>query len=206
MSGNTRVSGNIITEELKDTVISMKKKAILNLTLSALLTAIGLVLPFLTGQIPQFGRMLLPMHLPVFLCGLICGWQYGLAVGFILPLLRSLIFIMPPIYPEAVAMAFELATYGLVAGLLYGLTRRKSLLTLLDSMTAAMLAGRLVWGAAEVILLGLGGKAFTWKLFFAGAFINAFPGIIIQFILIPAVMVVLDRTGLVRFGHRDTTE
>ena len=88
-----------------------------NLTLSALFLALGYVFPFLTGQIPQFGSMLLPMHIPVFLCGLICGWQYGAIVGLILPLTRSLFFIMPPFY-VALAMTFELATYGFVAGVL----------------------------------------------------------------------------------------
>ena len=65
------------------------KKSIKNMTLSAMFMAIGIVLPFFTGQIPRIGNMLLPMHIPVFLCGLICGWQYGAVVGFLLPLLRS---------------------------------------------------------------------------------------------------------------------
>lgn len=55
------------------------------LTVSALLFALGLVLPFLTGQVPQIGNMLLPMHFPVFLC----GWQYALFLGFLLPICRS---------------------------------------------------------------------------------------------------------------------
>ena len=46
-----------------------------NLTLAAMFLAAGLVLPFVTGQIPQIGSMLLPMHLPVLLCGLVCGWK-----------------------------------------------------------------------------------------------------------------------------------
>ena len=62
-----------------------------------------------------------------------------------------------------------------------------------------MLAGRAVWGAAQVVLLGISGGAFTWKMFLAGAFFNAIPGIVIQLILIPALMVALNRTGLVRF-------
>lgn len=98
-------------------------KTVKNLTLSAMFMAIGVVLPILTGQIQQIGNMLLPMHLPVFLCGLICGWQYGAAVGFVLPLFRSVTFGMPPLFPTATATAFELATYGLVAGLLYGRSR-----------------------------------------------------------------------------------
>ena len=96
----------------------MKHSALKNLVLSAMFLAIGIVLPFFTGQIPQIGKMLLPMHLPVFLCGLICGWQYGLAVGLILPVMRSSIFFMPAMFPTAIAMSFELAAYGAVAGFL----------------------------------------------------------------------------------------
>ena len=83
-------------------------KNLKNMTLAALFLALGLVLPFFTGQIPQIGSMLLPMHIPVFLCGLICGWQYGAAVGFVVPLMRSVLFGMPPLFPTATAMAFEL--------------------------------------------------------------------------------------------------
>ena len=61
--------------------MSKMRRQTKNLTLSAMFTALGLVLPMLTGNIPQIGSMLLPMHIPVFLCSLICGWQYGLAVG-----------------------------------------------------------------------------------------------------------------------------
>ncbi len=177
----------------------MKHKEIRNLTLSAAFIAIGLVLPFLTGQIPEIGNMLLPMHIPVFLCGLICGWKYGVAVGFILPLLRSMIFGMPPIYPIAVAMAFEMAAYGFIAGFLYGRSRWQCVVALYRAIVAAMLAGRIVWGAAQVILLGLGGSAFTWQMFIAGALLNAIPGIVLQLVLLPAVMLLLNRTGLVPF-------
>ena len=92
---------------------------VLRLTYSALYLAIALVLPFLTGQIPQIGSMLCPMHIPALLCGFVCGWPWGLAVGFIAPLLRSAFFGMPTMFPAAVSMAFELAAYGAVAGLLY---------------------------------------------------------------------------------------
>lgn len=54
-----------------------QKEQIQNMVLSALLLAIGLVLPFLTGQIPEIGSALLPMHIPVLICGFICGWQWG---------------------------------------------------------------------------------------------------------------------------------
>ncbi len=173
------------------------------LTLSALFLAIGYILPFLTGQIPKIGSMLLPMHIPVFLCGLICGWQYGAVVGFILPLTRCLFFSMPPVY-TAIAMAFELAAYGFVAGFLYNRSRWQCVIALYKAIIAAMIVGRLVWGAAEIVILGLQGSAFTWQAFLAGAFVNAIPGIIMQLILIPAIMVALNRTGLVKFRRNES--
>jgi len=177
----------------------MKNTMIKNLAIAAMFIAIGLILPFLTGQIPQIGKMLLPMHIPVFLCGLICGWKYGATVGFILPLLRYVIFGMPIIFPTGISMAFELATYGLIAGLLYGRSRWQCEIALYRSMLAAMLAGRIVWGITQILLLGIGGEGFTWQMFMAGAFLNAIPGIVVQLILIPTIMVALNRTGLVRF-------
>ena len=174
-----------------------------NLTLSAMFLALGLVLPFLTGQIQQIGNMLLPMHLPVFLCGLICGWKYGAVVGFMMPLMRSMLFGMPKLFPSACSMAFELATYGLVAGLIYGMSHWQCIRALYRSIIAAMVAGRAVWGIVQIILLGITGSRFTWQMFMAGAFLNAIPGIIVQLILIPTVMVALHRTGLIRFHQTE---
>lgn len=182
------------------------KKTTQKLTLSAMFLAVGMVLPFLTGQIPQIGNMLLPMHLPVFLCGLICGWNYGAAVGFILPLIRSAVFGMPVFFPNATGMAFELMTYGLVAGLLYGLSKWQCILALYRALIAAMIAGRAVWGLVQVIQLGISGSAFTWQMFMAGALINAIPGLIVQLILIPAIMVALNRTGFVPFQKKQPPE
>lgn len=183
------------------------KKTTKNMTLSAMFLALGLVLPFLTGQIPQIGSMLLPMHIPVFLCGLICGWQYGAVVGFILPLLRSVLFGAPVMFPAATAMAFELITYGLVAGIMYGMSRWQCVVSLYRSLIVAMLAGRAVWGIVQVIQLGFSGSEFTWKMFISGALLNAIPGIIVQLVLIPAIMAALNRTGLVPYKkHQKKTE
>ncbi len=167
------------------------------LAVTAMLFAVGIVLPFLIGQIPTIGRMLLPMHIPVLLCGLIVGWQYGAAIGFLLPIVRGLLFGMPPIYPTAIAMAFEMAMYGFVSGFLYSHAKWQCTKMLYISLITAMLAGRAVWALAEVILLGIGGNAFTWKMFISGAFINAIPGIIVQLVLIPVIMVALKRAKVV---------
>ena len=177
----------------------MKHASLKNLVLSALFLAIGLVLPFFIGQIPAIGKMLLPMHIPVLLCGLICGWQWGLGVGFVLPLLRSVLFSFPAMYPNAVGMAVELAVYGAVIGYLYAHSKWQCVKALYKCLIPAMIAGRLVWGAVMIVLMGLGGSMFTWELFLGGAVLNALPGIALQLILIPVVMVLLDRTKLVPF-------
>lgn len=179
-----------------------KKNQIFRLTLAAMFMAIGLVLPFLTGQIPRIGNMLLPMHIPVLLCGLICGFQYGFAVGFILPPLRYIMFGMPVLFPTGIAMAFELAAYGMVIGLMYSHSRWKCVIALYRSMIIAMLAGRIVWGVVQIFLLGLGENGFTWKMFVASAFLNSIPGIILQLVLIPAIMVALNRTGVVQYFQK----
>lgn len=112
-------------DKMDKTDKTTKIKPVMNLTLAAMFLAVGLLLPFLTGQIKQIGNMLLPMHIPVIMCGLICGWKYGFGVGFVMPLMRSMLFGRPIMYPDAIAMAFELATYGLIVGLLYSRSRWK---------------------------------------------------------------------------------
>lgn len=180
----------------------MKLLTTKKLVLSALFIAIGLLLPFLTGQLQQLGNKLLPMHLPVFLCGLICGWQYGAITGAVVPLLRSLLFGMPIMFPNATSMAFELCTYGLVAGLVYAAFKKQSIIATYISLIVSMLAGRVVWGVVQALLLGMKDNPFTVKMFIAGAFVNAVPGIIIQLVLIPAIMAALDRTGVHKFRGR----
>lgn len=173
-----------------------------DLTLSALFIALGLVLPLLTGQLKELGNAFLPMHVPVLLCGFIVGPVHGLIVGLILPILRHFTFGMPPLYPTAISMAFELATYGFVAGYLYRVSRWKCIIALYESLIIAMISGRIVWGIVQMILLGISGKGFTWQMFMAGAFINAIPGIVFQLIFIPSLMLAFHRTGLVKFHKK----
>ena len=165
------------------------------MTYAALYLAIAQVLPFITGQIPEFGAMLCPMHIPVLLCGFLCGWPWGLAVGFIAPLLRSVLFGMPVLFPSAVAMAFELAVYGAVSGALYkALPKMKGKVYIV--LIIAMIAGRLVWGAVQMVLSGLIHSEFTPALFLAGAVTNAIPGIVLHLVLIPVIVMAMERAGL----------
>ncbi len=174
-----------------------KPKPLKALILSAMFLAIGIILPFLFGQIPQIGSMLLPMHIPVFLCAFICGWEYGVPMAFILPLLRSFLFLRPNLYPEAISIAFEMAVYAFIAGYLYGNSKWKCIKALYKSLIIAMISGRIVRVVVQLALLGIGNIPFTFEAVLTGALIIGIPGTILQLIVIPAVMVMLHRTKLV---------
>lgn len=170
------------------------KSSVFKMVLSAMFMALALVFPFLTGQIPQMGNALCPMHIPIILCGFFCGPWYALTIGFFAPILRFALFGMPPIIPTGIAMCFELAAYGLLTGLMYNRLPKKKAYVYV-SLIVAMLGGRVVWGVARVILFGLGKSEFGWAAFMSGAFINAIPGIVVQIILIPILVIVLRKNS-----------
>ena len=161
------------------------------MTLSALFLALAYVLPFFTGQIPEIGAKLCPMHIPVLLCGFICGPLWGGAVGVIAPLFRSLTLGMPPLFPTAFCMAFELMAYGAMAGLMHKVLPRKKPFVYC-SLLISMIVGRLIWGAVMFISVGVSGGSFTFSAFLAGAIINAVPGIIVQIVLVPLLIIILE--------------
>ena len=169
----------------------------LNMILSALFLAFAFVFPFLTGHIPKIGSMLCPMHLPVLLCGFLCGWRWGAVVGFTAPLFRSLTLGAPLLFPMAICMALELATYGAVVGILFRVLPRKAPYVYV-SLLLAMLSGRFVFGAAMFICLGIQGRQYTFAAFFSGVFASAVPGIILQIVLIPLLVILLDKKLLNR--------
>ena len=168
------------------------KNTLFRTVLAAMFLALALLLPLLTGQLTQTGNAFCPMHLPVLLCGFFCGPYLALTVGFSAPLLRFLLFGMPPVMPIGIAMAFELACYGFVSGLLYRLLPKKKV-NIYISLISAMIVGRVVWGAVRAILYGLGKSEFGLAAFISGAVLNAIPGIIIQIVLIPIIVMVLEK-------------
>ena len=170
--------------------------SVTKLTLSAVFLALGIVLPFLTGQIPTVGSMLLPMHIPVLICGFVCGWQWGLLVGLIVPILRSMTLGMPPMMPVAAAMAFELAAYGASTGLLYE-KLEKNTISIYISLIGAMIFGRIVWGLVSMVLYGIMGNAFSVQIFLSGALLKAVPGIILQLVLIPVIIITLRKAKVI---------
>lgn len=172
--------------------MSGNQKLLYNVVLSAIFLALALVLPFLNLQIPEISSILCLMHIPVILCGFICGWPYGLIVGFTAPLLRSLVFGMPLLFPTALSMSFELATYGFVSAMFYKLFPKKIGFIYL-SLVIAMLIGRAVWGISMFACFGFNYHKFGISAFLTGAFVNAIPGIILQIVLIPGLIIIYDK-------------
>ena len=181
-----------------------KNRTLAALTMSGALLAIGLVLPFVTGQIPAVATIISPLHIPALIGGFVLGPVWGMVLGAILPLVRSVLFGLPAFPTAALPMVFELAAYGLFCGLLDPLFRRifgtKRLPALITAQLAAMLLGRIVGGAAKALLLTfgiIGAKApFTLAVFFTSYFISTAPGALIHLVLVPAVVTALEKAGL----------
>ena len=169
----------------------MSSKSTRNMVLAAMFLAMAMLLPFVTGQNVKLGNMICPMHIPVLLCGFFCGPFYGLAVGLIAPLLRFLIFTRPPM-PTALFMSFELATYGLVSALLYRAFSKKTW-GIYAALIGAMIAGRVVSGVVQFIFAGLNQTQFSLSTFIESNVIITVPGIILQIVLIPILVLALKR-------------
>lgn len=165
------------------------------LTIAAICIALCVVLPMAFHMIPNAGSVMLPMHIPVLLCGLVCGWPAGFACGLLGPLLSSLLTGMPPaaVLPS---MMVECAVYGLVSGLMLLFVRTKSVYAdLYISMTAAMLAGRILGGAAKALVFAPG--SMTVPLWMTGYFVTGLPGIAVQLAVIPSLVFALMKAKLI---------
>ena len=172
----------------------MKLSNVKRLVLAAACVALCVVLPMAFHAIPNAGTVILPMHIPVLLCGLICSWPYGFICGLLGPLLSSLITGMPPaaILPS---MMIECATYGCVSGVLLCFVRTKNTyLDLYICQIAAMLAGRFIAGLAKAWILAPGTPAFAWV---TTSLVAGIPGIIIQLLLLPTIVYALMRAKVI---------
>ena len=183
----------------------MQRLQVKKMTISGILMALGLVLPFLTGQIQSIARWISPMHIPVLICGLTCGCWWGCGVGFVLPLLRGILFGMPVVPHTALPMAFELAAYGLFSGLLYpffikAMKQDSHLIPMITALVVSMVLGRLVGGAAKALFLVIGlihaNAPFTMEVFLTSYFVSTAPGALIHILIVPAVCLALERAKL----------
>ena len=170
-----------------------------NLVLTALLIAVGIVLPMTLHSVPNAGRIFLPMHIPILLCGIICGLPYGLACGIITPLLSHLLTGMPPT-AMLPSMLCELAAYGAVSALLTRYVRTKSLYAnIYIALVGAMAFGRVFYGILNSLIFNAGG--YSMQIWLSAAFITALPGIAIQIVVIPAVIIILQKAKLIQTAY-----
>lgn len=163
------------------------------MVMAAICSALCVALPLAFHWIPNAGSVLLPMHIPVLLCGLICGWPYGFVCGLIGPLMSSFTG-MPPL-PILPGMMVECATYGLVSGLgmRYIRTGRPNV-DLYVSMIAAMVLGRVLSGLAKAWIFTPGVAPFAWV---TTSLVMGIPGIVIQLVLMPVLVLALTKTKLI---------
>ena len=174
-----------------------KRGAAARMALCGVLAALAVALMFLGGTVP-FASIACPVLASLVLIPVYCecGWKWGLLVGFVTPLLRSVLFGMPPMVPTALAMAFELAAYGALAGVCYS-HWHGGVKGVYLSLLAALVGGRLVWGLVSIPIYGLlTEQAFTLAAFWMGGFVNAWPGIVLQIVLIPAIVLALEKAKL----------
>jgi len=166
--------------------------------IAGLCVALGVVLPVAVHSIPNAGNILLPMHIPVLLCGLICGPWYGLACGILAPVLSSMISGMPPAayLPPMVA---ELAAYGLISGLCIRLIKGKSQTArVYTALIAAMIVGRIAYGMMNALIFRVG--EYSMELWLSGTFITAAPGILVQLVIIPIIILALQKAKVIEIG------
>ena len=176
------------------------RKDVDKIVLTGLFIAIGVILPtFFASQ--ELATKFSPMHIPVFLCGAILGWKYGLLSGVVTPLLRSLLLSMPPLFPVALSMAFELGAYGATMGLLYYYFRpfKNNLINIYISLILSMILGRLVYGIFNATYLGISGNSFVLKTYLASIIVNVIPGIVTHLLIVPAILKVFEDRQIIKF-------
>lgn len=172
----------------------MKENQVKRLVMAAMCVALGIILPMAFHTIQNAGSIFLPMHIPVLICGLLCGWQYGLLCGILAPLLSSMFTGMPPaaVLP---AMACELAVYGVITGIcMHGIRAEKQIIKIYSSLIAAMLAGRIISGILKALIFNVG--EYSFKIFITSSFLTGIPGILIQLIFIPVIVLALQKAGI----------
>lgn len=172
----------------------MQNKSVRETVLSGLFIALGLILPMVFHAFGA-GSTFLPIHIPVLIAGFVVSLPFALAVGVITPILSSLFTGMPPVFPVLPFMVFELATYGAVVSLLY----RKFKLNVYISLISSMVVGRIVsslvvWALATFFMAKLPNPI----VFITGGITQGIPGIIIQIVFIPGIVLALQKSNLIK--------
>ncbi|MEZ5357892.1 MAG: ECF transporter S component [Candidatus Zixiibacteriota bacterium] len=155
---------------------------------TALFLALSILFPIAFHQFGLGGRIFLPMHIPVLLAGAIVGPAAGFLTGLLAPSLSFMLTGMPPSYAVPL-MTCELVLYGIIMGYFY----RKLKLNIYVALILALIAGRIGF-AAGLFLLGLVIELpYGVKEYFTGAVLAGLPGIAIQIVFIPPLVLSIVR-------------
>ena len=170
--------------------------SIRNILLSMVFLLLAIFLPSICARIPGLDLVLLVMHIPIYLCGFICGAPLGFAIGMVAPVLRSVIFGVPALFPEGVAMMFELAFYGLLAGAFFDTFRRsmgnRSVGASYLALIIAMIGGRIAWGVAMLFMAIFTSVTFSWGEFIYGAFTGEIAAIVLHIVIVPGLVAQME--------------
>lgn len=163
-----------------------------DLILAGVLLALGIVIPMIFHTVGIMGTVFLPMHIPVLIGGLLISPVLALLLGIITPLLNSVLTGMPPMFPMAAIMMFELGVYGLAASL----ATRNLKLSTMPSLIISMIVGRLAAGVTVFVLSSYFGVQMDAIMFVKGGIITGLPGMAIQLILIPSLVYALNKVNI----------
>lgn len=164
-----------------------------NLTITAMMIALGLVLPAVIRMIPSGGILFSPMHIAPLLCGMVVGPYQAVLTGILCPILNNMLFGMPQ-GNTLIGMCFELPVYGFAVGILMrALKGKKESVRVYGSLLVAMLLGRVVGGIIQALLLG---GAYTFQIWVTSYFISTAPAIMIHLILLPSVYFALKKARI----------
>lgn len=185
----------------------MVRKQTLKLTFAAMFLAISVLIPSLFHMFSISGNIFLPMHIPVLVCGFWLGWQYGFAVGLAAPIINSIVSGMPPM-AKVPFMMMELAVYGLAAGIFYITlkfnNKRKNGFCwgIFPALILSLIAGRAIYALALTVGTYLLHINCGTAVAVIDATITGIPGILIQLVMVPMLVTLLERMPVTREMRR----
>ncbi|SCZ81925.1 ECF transporter S component [Acidaminobacter hydrogenoformans] len=162
----------------------------------ALIIAMGLLVPTVFHLTSVSGAIFLPMHLPILVGAAFVNPWIALVAGALTPLASSIATGMPPLFPIAFLMTFELAVYGWTMSWLLN----KKRVNIYAALIIAMIAGRTALGLAAVVTTSLFAVQLNPFMYMKGAILTGLPGMALQLLLVPVLIKALSASLQFRRG------
>ncbi len=188
----TKTMTNAMKQAWTMPCLSLKAKTMA--TIVAVVAAVALpqflhTIGLITGKGSALGEILLPMHLPILLVGLFAGPYAGFIAGVLAPIISYLLTGMP-----AMAMlpfiTIEVAVYGFSAGLF-----RNVKMPTFGKVLLAQILGRAVRAVAILAAVYVLGNTIIKPAIILTSIKTGFAGIVLQWILIVAVVYLVQKAS-----------